>query len=236
VDNPYPEESAPRGWLAASGLAIVETLPIAGPMLAAFGTEAVRQAQTRRIEEWAAMTGARLDAVERAVGKVDVEDPEFLASLARLQRAADETADVEKRVLLADVASRSGSWSEIPYSRRAEFVGLVAELTPAQIAVIAYCDDVAVPEGIRAMVTDGRGVTQDRIHLINDDGPIDLPLWIEMVTRIPRYDAWRVYRAMSARGVLKSVEADTFSGGMPRRFTTSFGRDFVRFLRAGKAQ
>lgn len=230
VDNPYPEERARDGLLHALIGSVIEAVPIIGPAVASISNEVTRQAQARRVEEWGAMVTARLSALERAGLPVDVNDAEFLAAIARLQRAANETADAEKRSLLALVAANAGAWSTEPYARRGEYVELVSALSPAEIAVLAYCDDVKVPEGVDADISVGFGVSYGSIYLYTDRGTTDIRDWIEAGTGVPTSDAWRMYMAISTRGLLADPRAQSFDGPIPR-FTTEFGHDFVEYLR-----
>jgi len=230
VDNPYPGERARDGLLHALVGAAIETVPIIGPAVSGLSNEMMRQAQVRRVEEWAAMVNARLAVLERAGLAADVTDPEFLAAVARLHRAASETADDEKRFLLASVAASSGSSMTQPYVRRAEYVELVTALSPAEIAVLSYCDDIRVPEGLEVDTSVGFGVSYGRISLLINGNEIDIRGWIEAATGVPTDDAWRMYMAMSTRGLLADPRAQSFDGPM-QRFTTDFGHDFLEFLR-----
>lgn len=233
VDNPYPEEPPYKGWAAAIIGAALQTIPIAGAIAAAFSAEAMRQAHGRRVEEWAAMVSARLDALDHSGVRVDVTDPEFLASLARLQRAASETANSDKRQLLALAAANSGPWSSVPYSRRAEFVELISSLSPAEIAVVAWCDDVRAPDGLQPDMGEGLSVTYGGIFIVNDGEATDIRGWITSATGIPAEDAWRIFLSASARGLLADPRAQSFREFL-RRFTTDFGHEFVQFLRSAR--
>ncbi|WP_139327346.1 hypothetical protein [Microbacterium sp. RURRCA19A] len=231
VDNPFPEEHPHTGWAAAVGGAILQSIPFAGPIAATLTTEAIRQAHGRRVEEWAAMVSARLDSLERDGVHVDVTAPEFLASLPRLQRAANETADSEKRQLLALAAAHSGPWSPVPYSRRAEFVELVSSLTPAEISVVAWCDDVRDPDGLWPDAYEGLSLTYSGIFATKDEESPDIRVWITSATGVPAEDAWRIFLAVSARGLLEDPRAQSFPA-LLHRFTTNFGHEFVQFLRS----
>lgn len=231
VDNPYPEEHPRKGWAAAFSGAILQSIPVAGPLAATVATEAIRQAQGRRVEEWAAMVSARLDSLERVGVNVDVTAPEFLSSLARLQRAANETADSEKRQLLALAAAHSGPWSSVPYSRRTEFVELVSSLTPAEISVVAWCDDVRDPDGSWPDAYEGLSLTYSGIFAVKDEESTDIRGWITSATGVPAGDAWRIFLAVSARGLLEDPRAQSFPA-LLRRLTTDFGHEFVQFLRS----
>ena len=177
------------------------------------------------------MVSARLDALDRGGVRVDMADPEFLSSLARLQRAAIETADSEKRQLLAMAAAHSGPWSSIPYSRRAEFVELISSLSPAEIAVIAWCDDVRASDG-SPDTGEGLSLTYGGIYVVNDGEATDIRGWITSATGVSAEDAWRIFLAVSARGLLEDPRAQSFRS-LLRRLTTDFGHEFIQFLRSG---
>lgn len=103
---------------------------------------AVRQRQ--RDEEFWAMLAARLTDVERIVSSIRAgEEDEFVAVAFRLAREAQETADEDRRAMLATVLANSGSWSEIPYDEREELLPIVVRLTPRQVSALQFLDSPA---------------------------------------------------------------------------------------------
>lgn len=233
VDNPSPRQSRALGYLQAAGiLAASATAGPAAPIVASFLTEALGHDRGRNNDDWAAMTNARLASLEDHGVRVDATDPEFVAAVNRLQRASSETADREKRALLANVAAHSGSWSTVPYDRREEYVRLVSDLTPADLRVLAYFDDVATPDGIEATI-DGDGTVEGaRLYLSVQDRNLDLSIWCELVTGVPALDVYRMTRALESRGMMNPVSLpDLGRLGIRRRFTTEFGHEFLEFLR-----
>lgn len=141
VDNPVPESSATRDWMVEIGLTALSAVPVVGPLASRVIAEQLRQAARERDLDWARMTNARLAMLEQQGVKIDAQDPAFLAAVARLHRAAAETADERKRALLAHVAAGAGSWSTFSFERREEFVEMVAELRPVHVQLLVKASE-----------------------------------------------------------------------------------------------
>lgn len=154
-----------------------------------------------------AMVVARLNLIESGGQKLDVQDPGFLASLARAARAAAETASQEKRQVLARAAAHSGPWSDVEQERREEFVQLACELQPVHIRLLVFLD---APYGADQVPAEPFADHMWR--------------WMMHVLKLPSEDLSRVLETLRARGLAQPP-------GGEMRATYSFGHEFLKFLR-----
>lgn len=211
VDNRLPDDPRWSGWVVAGLLGLLSAVPGGGSLVSGIATEAIQRKQRERDLGWAAMTNARLSALEALRVPVDPEDEEFIAIFTRLQRAAAETADEEKRVILAQAAANSGSWSAIPYDVRAEYASLAADLLPVHIRVL-----VAMEHADQIDASTGG-------YLIPS---ADFP-WLASEAGLAEVDALRVAASVEQRGL-----GFRGSGPADRPRTTDFGRGLLDYLRA----
>jgi len=216
IDNPVPEESRAAGWGTALGLAVIESVPFAGTLAAATIAERMRQTQRARDEDWAAMTAARVAALESQGAKIDVTDPQFLAAVAKLHRAADESALEQKRALLAHAAARSGPWSSTPGDLREEFVTLIAEFSTLHVDVLWRIHETSEQQRLgepRSLQFEGRETTNRVAEVLNQERDV-----IE-----------RVADRLAQRGL---IEIDGTPAGYLLQ-TSEFGHAFLQFLLEG---
>ncbi|MBW9093117.1 hypothetical protein JNB62_05430 [Microbacterium jejuense] len=211
IDNPIPEDGGKRDWVRALGHGLLGELP-GGSTAAAMLAQAVQSKQSERFLDWAAMTNARLAALEAAGIHVDAQDPEFVALFTRLHRAASETADEEKRHILSQAAANSGSWSQVPYDLRAEYAAVVADLLPIHIRTLAAME--------RAMQRDA--ATGDYLVAI-----ASFP-WLAEQIGLPEIDARRITDYLEQRDLGQSGD----NGGAMRPRLTPFGQGLLDYVRA----
>jgi len=211
IDNPVPEDDERSGWAAALALGLLGELP-GGSVAAAAAAHAIQRKQRELDLEWAAMTNARLVALEAAGVRVAPDDPEFVALFTRLQRAASETANAEKRLILAQAAANSGSWSPLPYDVRSEYASVAADLLPIHIQALVAME--------RAMVTDastGEYITASA----------SFP-WVAEQIALAEIDARRIADYLEQRALGHAGGA----GPADRPRLTEFGRGLLSYLRA----
>jgi len=139
-----PENRPAQGIAVGVGVGAIGSLPIVGGMVAGGLSAAIASKQREQDEEFWAWTAARLRAVEGRLASVfDPTDDEFFVSAQKMIRASRETADRDKRRLLAEVLVESGSWSAVPYGRRERYIDLVVRLTPWHVRLLSYFRDPA---------------------------------------------------------------------------------------------
>lgn len=139
-----PESSPTRDVATGAGLGLLSSIPVVGGVLSG-GIQAALQAQQRQLdEEFFAFLAARVARIEASTQQsFDPLDPEFIASVNKVRRAAHETSDSEKQRLLAEAAAECGTWSRIPVSRRERYIDYVIRLTPWHIRVLVFFRDPA---------------------------------------------------------------------------------------------
>ncbi|QOD44293.1 hypothetical protein [Clavibacter zhangzhiyongii] len=137
-----PEESPAQSVAVAVGMGALGSIPLVGGMVAGGLSAVIAAKQRERDEEFWAWTAARVRALEeRLAGVFDPTDDEFFVAAQKVIRASRETADQEKRRLLAEVLAESGSWSDIPYDRRERYLDVVVRMTPWHMRVLSYFQD-----------------------------------------------------------------------------------------------
>jgi hypothetical protein len=224
---PLPEQNAKKDIAIAAGLGALGDVPGLGWLVG--GIEAAIAAAAReKDEEWLAMLAARVASSERALQDVvNFSDPEFLAGAHRLFRAAQETADDEKRRRLAAAAVHSGSWSDLPLDQRERMERLVAELSSREVFALVVMSD---PEGWlrehdpEALVTfRGRstGGTLDVLdHAVREESG-------------GKVAARSAIESLSLRGLLDIPRAGMMTGqGSLQGRATGLGRELVQYLRS----
>jgi hypothetical protein len=138
-----PEQQPGRDFLESLALSVVSQVPIVGPLSVAGIESALKAKQRARDEEFLAFLSARVTQLEKASGtpRFDPSDDEFVASANKVFAASRETADQEKRALLAAALAEAGSWSSVPYDARVRLLDLVIRLTPWHIRVLIFFRD-----------------------------------------------------------------------------------------------
>lgn len=210
VDNPAPKDGGVARWGAAVLLGLLGELP-GGSIAAAGLAEAIQGAQRARDLDWAAMTNARLSSLEAAGIRVDPNDPEFVALFTRLQRAASETADEEKRLILAQAAANSGSWSTVSYDVRSEYASVAADLLPVHIRVL-----VAMERAMEIDASSGDPMVPSA----------DFP-WVATEVGLSKVDARRIADYLEQRALGDAGGP----GPATRPNLTEFGRGLLHYLR-----
>ena len=138
---PLSENSPTKTVVQSTLIGLVGGLP---GLAALAGTiqGAMQAASRSRDEDWWAMVAARVLSLEDEVKKlVQFEDPEFVAAAHKFTRAAQETADEEKRQRLAAALSHSGSWSELPRDERERVERALIDLTSREVLLLRILDN-----------------------------------------------------------------------------------------------
>jgi hypothetical protein len=135
-----PESDPARDVALGAALGLLGSVPGLGAI--AGGAQAALAAASRqRDEEWGAMVGARLRYLEENGAPIDFSDPDFVAAVHRLSRAAQETDDERKRRAYAGMLANSGSWSQIPSEERERMERLVRDLSSREILLLLVFRD-----------------------------------------------------------------------------------------------
>lgn len=136
-----PESDPRKTVVRATLLGILSEFPGGGGLAGAI-QGAAEAASRARDEDWWAMVAARVGSLEGDVQKlVRFDDPEFLATLHRITRAAQETSDEGKRARLAAALAHGGSWSDLPVNRRVRMERLVAVLSTQDVNMLWILHD-----------------------------------------------------------------------------------------------
>lgn len=137
-----PEESNGKAIALGAAFGALSEIPGLGGI--AGGIQAAVAAAARaKDEDWWAMVAARVSAIEDDLGGgvVRYDDPEFLAAVYRLTRAAQETSDDAKRRAYAGILANSGSWSSVPSDERERYERLVREISGRDVLMLAIFRD-----------------------------------------------------------------------------------------------
>jgi hypothetical protein len=138
---PLPEQSPTRTVVQSALFGLLSGLPGLGAVAGAI-QGAMQAASRSRDEDWWAMVAARVLSLEDDVKRfVHFDDPEFVAAAHKFTRAAQETADEEKRRRLAAALSHSGSWSELPRDERERIERALIDLTSREVLLLRILDD-----------------------------------------------------------------------------------------------
>lgn len=138
---PIPEESPTKTIIQATLLGMLGDVPGLGGLAGAIEGSLAAKARARD-EDWLAMVAARVTLVEtQQEAMLDFTDPEFVAAAHRLTRAAQETADDEKRERLAAALAHGGPWSELPLDQRERMERLLAELSSREVFLLGVLSD-----------------------------------------------------------------------------------------------
>lgn len=128
--------------LALAGLQMV---PLGGGAIAQVVGDALAQKSRKRDLEFFEILAARLNALNLTVegwSAADAfDDDQFVAHSHRLVRAAQETANDEKRQMLAAALASSGSWSPLSEREVERFVDMVARYTPLHAMMVKYFEN-----------------------------------------------------------------------------------------------
>jgi hypothetical protein len=140
VDNPFPQQPSRDGWFQAAAVSALSMLPVVGPFASALVSEGMRQVDRAQMENWAAMLRAELNDIAATRERIELNDPAFVSAVRRLATAAAESADTEKRQILARAAANAGAWSETELDTREEYLALLVEMPPIFIRALAIAD------------------------------------------------------------------------------------------------
>jgi hypothetical protein len=139
-----PQPDAAQEIANALGIAALESVPLAGPFLAAGPQSAlaIRQAQERAKFDGMVVAALRdLDAQINAITPDMLESTEFVAAYTKAARAAAETASEKKRRRLARALAQMGPWSTLDESWRQQLFDLVAGYDDLHVQLLDYFRD-----------------------------------------------------------------------------------------------
>ena len=129
---------------AGTTVALLSTLPIFGPWMAAGVSIPASLLARKEQEVWLLQLAEAVDRLinERMLPLDEVvTDPQFAAAVARTTRLSLETSRAGKRRLLANAACNSGSWSSSSEPLKSHFMKIVDKYEPEHFFVLKACDD-----------------------------------------------------------------------------------------------
>ncbi|GAB3608355.1 hypothetical protein GCM10027414_04800 [Humibacter ginsengiterrae] len=143
-----PPHDPAEDTLAFAGQAAISIVPVIGQLTADSLAHLVARRQARRQYDFdAAMAHALAGVLERLENTATIEEvvdsDEFVAAVTRAQRAAAETASVDKRRRLAAAVANAGSWAPFTAAERQQFTRLVEEFDSLHIWLLHYFTDPA---------------------------------------------------------------------------------------------
>jgi len=137
-----PEHNPVAAALQGATFGAIGSVPIVGGIVAGVIQSALESSARARQEDWWATVAARLSVIEEQLGEhLQTDHPEFVSAAFRLTRAAEETADDEKRDRLASALAHAGPWSALPSDRRERMERLLTELTSREILMLRIVAD-----------------------------------------------------------------------------------------------
>lgn len=139
-----PRVSVTEEISAGTTLALLGTLPIFGPWMAAGVSIPLSLIAQKEQEAWLLELAGAVDRLIEERGLlIDevVADPHFAAAAARATRLSLETSRVGKRRLLANAACNSGSWSSNSEPLKSHLMRIVEKYEPEHLFVLKACDD-----------------------------------------------------------------------------------------------
>jgi hypothetical protein len=225
---PLPEQDPKKDVAIGVGLGALGDMPGLGWL--AGGIEAtIAAAARKKDEEWMAMLAAEVKAADKSIQDIiNFEDPEFLAGAHRLFRAAQETADDEKRRRLAAAAVHSGSWSDLPPDDRARMERLVTELSSREVFVLMLMSD---PKG---WLTERHPKAVAELERRITGGALDvLDMYVTEGDRAEKAAVRSAVEALVIRGLLDMPRPGMMTGsGSLQGRATGLGWELVHYLRS----
>jgi hypothetical protein len=223
----FPKTSPTKDIVVTTLTGMISSVPIAGGAIAGLIQGSYTAHQRQIDEEFLAFLAARVGRLEvEGESRFDPSDPEFLASLTKANRAAQETADKTKRQILAEVLTETGSWSSYSLDRRQFFLDLVVRLSVWDLRVLVFANAPAAwlsARGIDAdevlkpiMMGSIAGLVRDHITLGN------VGLWSTFESSAD---------TLTTSRLIDLPLMTMMSGpGMVAQRTTQLGRDLLAFL------
>lgn len=146
LESAVPPHEPSEDALAFAGKTALNAIPIVGPMAAEALAHALDSRQAARRHEFDLLLARSLqDVLDQLDGALTIEtvvnSDEFVAAVARAQRAAAETAGESKRRRLARAAVNDGSWAPFTRSERHQFVRLVRDFDDLHVFLLQYFTD-----------------------------------------------------------------------------------------------
>jgi len=142
-DEALPDRSVVRNVVAGAAIAAASQVPVLGVVLG--GIQAAIETRRQEVQdEYLASLAARVRWLEEQGGDTQFNpaDPHFYAAVNRLLRAAHESADDEKRRLLAEAAAGIGAGNaDRPEQER--FIDWAARLRPWHIRLLVAFNNPA---------------------------------------------------------------------------------------------
>lgn len=143
LDALVPPHEPADDTLAFAGKAVLSLVPIVGTLAAETLAHALEARQAQRQHDFNVEIARALTAViEQLSEATTIEDivasDEFIAAVTRAQRAAAETASLDKRRRLAAAVANGGSWAAFSTTEREQFTRLVDEFDALHIWLLHY--------------------------------------------------------------------------------------------------
>jgi hypothetical protein len=143
-DEALPDRSVVQSVVVGVAMAAAGQVPGLGIVLG--GVQAAIETRRQEVQdEYLALLAARVRWLEEQNGDIrfNPADPDFYAAVNRLLRAAHESADDEKRRLLAEAAAGIGAGHAATPEQQDRFIDWVARLRPWHIRLLVAYDNPA---------------------------------------------------------------------------------------------
>jgi hypothetical protein len=143
-DEALPDRSVVHSVVVGVGMAAASQVPDLGIVLG--GIQAAIETRRQEVQdEYLAALAARVRWLEEQNDgtRFRPADPNFYAAVNKLLRAAHESADVEKRRLLAEAAAGIGAGNAASPEQQERFVDWVARLRPWHIRLLVAFNNPA---------------------------------------------------------------------------------------------
>ena len=232
-DEVFPNRSLARSALAGDATAAADQIPGLGILVG--GIQAAIETRRQEVQdEYLAALAARVRWLENNGQKThfDPKDSRFYAAVNKLLRAAHETADEDKRRLLAEAAARTGTSATDTPEQQERFIDWIARLRPWHVRLLVVFDNPGAwivshggdPNKYERQMY-GSLHTFIREDIANGDGELKGHL-TDIVTELDR------------EGLLdlpvQTLDATTTGSALMHIRTTLQGRRFLAFLGAGQ--
>jgi hypothetical protein len=226
MDTRPPGRSKSREIVERTVEAALGSVPVAGAALAVVFVTAMGWRLDQRREEWFTRLAVGVDELKERFGDLDLEsladNPLFVDAVVTATRTVEHTSQEEKITALLNAVLNSVAPDAPDADTQTIMMSLIDRFTPSHLRLLALWDDPTGWFDRHGMTAPTAAVAGSRTQVVEAGLP-------EMKGRQDFY--LRIARELESEGMLMaSLPGMVSASAMTSRFTTDFGRQFVRFI------